>query len=151
MRTVFATCFLGIAANIAFAEYSGGYRGPNRDGIYPATGLLKKWPEGGPQLLWKHENVGDGFSSVVVVNKNVYVTGKNHDDGAKNGSLHCFTLDGQLEWKKKYGPETATGRFEGPRATPEFVDGVICFTSGKGSLYCMDAETGDIKWQVDLI
>ncbi len=26
-------------------SYSGGYRGPDRTGIYPADGLLEKWPD----------------------------------------------------------------------------------------------------------
>jgi outer membrane protein assembly factor BamB len=31
------------------------FRGPNRDGKSAETGLLKKWPEGGPQQLWAEE------------------------------------------------------------------------------------------------
>ncbi|MCK4881021.1 MAG: hypothetical protein KAS82_10185 [Bacteroidales bacterium] len=29
------------------------WRGPQRDGKYPDTGLLKSWPDGGPELLLK--------------------------------------------------------------------------------------------------
>ena len=29
------------------------WRGPNRDGVSPAQGLLEKWPEDGPKLAWK--------------------------------------------------------------------------------------------------
>ena len=29
------------------------WRGPARDGIYPDTGLLKKWPAEGPSLKFK--------------------------------------------------------------------------------------------------
>ena len=29
------------------------WRGPDRSGIYNETGLLKKWPDGGPALLWE--------------------------------------------------------------------------------------------------
>ena len=29
------------------------WRGPDRTGIYNETGLLKKWPDGGPKLLWE--------------------------------------------------------------------------------------------------
>ena len=41
-----------MATGIAAAADSGGYRGPNHDGIHPETGLLKTWPAGGPKLLW---------------------------------------------------------------------------------------------------
>lgn len=40
------------------------WRGPNRDGISPETGLLKEWPKDGPPLAWKITNLGTGFSPV---------------------------------------------------------------------------------------
>jgi len=38
-----------------------GFLGPNRDGHSPDKGLLKQWPEGGPPLLWKVNNIGPGW------------------------------------------------------------------------------------------
>ena len=36
-----------------------GFRGPNRDGNFSdEKGLLKQWPEAGPQLLWETEAIG---------------------------------------------------------------------------------------------
>ena len=29
------------------------WRGPNRDGISPETGLLQEWPKSGPAQVWK--------------------------------------------------------------------------------------------------
>ena len=29
------------------------WRGPDRTGISPESGLLQEWPEGGPKLVWK--------------------------------------------------------------------------------------------------
>lgn len=46
----------------AAAENSGGFRGPQRNGILPSQGLLKRWPESGPKLLWE-ARVGKGWSS----------------------------------------------------------------------------------------
>ena len=43
------------------------WRGPDRNGISPDTGLLKQWPEGGPKLLWKVDGLGKGFSTVAVM------------------------------------------------------------------------------------
>ena len=42
------------------------WRGPNRDGNFPATGLLKEWPTDGPKLAWKTEKLGKGMSSVAI-------------------------------------------------------------------------------------
>ena len=35
------------------AENPGGWRIPQRNGIFPAQGFLKRWPEGGPKLFWE--------------------------------------------------------------------------------------------------
>src|SRR5688572_15509509 len=40
------------------------WRGPNRDGNFPETGLLKSWPSGGPKLAWKAEKLGKGMAGV---------------------------------------------------------------------------------------
>ena len=37
------------------------WRGPNRDGKSEDKGLLKKWPQDGPELLWSKEELGAGF------------------------------------------------------------------------------------------
>ncbi|HEV2968760.1 MAG TPA: hypothetical protein VGY55_02150, partial [Pirellulales bacterium] len=39
------------------------WRGPNRDSVSTETGLLDKWPEDGPPLLWTAKNLGAGLSS----------------------------------------------------------------------------------------
>ena len=44
------------------------WRGPKRDGISTETGLLARWPEGGPPLVWKTGNLGRGFASVSIAN-----------------------------------------------------------------------------------
>ena len=44
-----------------------GWRGPERTGIYPETGLLKLWPASGPEQLWEVLDAGKGYSSPVVV------------------------------------------------------------------------------------
>lgn len=39
------------------------WRGPERNGHYPSTGLLQEWPEEGPELIAKFENLNVGYSS----------------------------------------------------------------------------------------
>ena len=41
------------------------FLGPNRDGKYAETKLLKKWSRGGPQLVWEMET-GNGYASPAV-------------------------------------------------------------------------------------
>ena len=42
------------------------FHGPNRDNISREAKLLKKWPKGGPKLLWTAEGCGLGLSSVAI-------------------------------------------------------------------------------------
>src|SRR5262245_38097330 len=52
-----------------------GWRGPNRDNISTETGLLKKWPEGGPPLVWQVQGIGQGIASVAVAQGRVFTLG----------------------------------------------------------------------------
>lgn len=52
-------CFTVI--NSTSAQSPHGWRGPNRDGIYPETGLLKTWHREGPELLWETMDAGKEY------------------------------------------------------------------------------------------
>ena len=51
------------------------WRGPNGNGVSRETGLLKQWPSRGPPLLWTTNNLGKGYSSVIVVGDRIYTLG----------------------------------------------------------------------------
>ena len=38
------------------------FHGPNGRNMSPDTGLLTSWPDGGPTLLWKVTDIGEGVS-----------------------------------------------------------------------------------------
>src|SRR2546423_6940411 len=41
--------------------------GPNRNGIAAADEkLADRWPEGGPKLIWRRDEIGSGFGGVAV-------------------------------------------------------------------------------------
>ena len=67
------------------------WRGPDKDGISRETGLLKEWPDSGPQVLWRVP-LGEGFSGMSVVDGRVYTMFSEGDDefvvclDASNGS-----------------------------------------------------------------
>jgi outer membrane protein assembly factor BamB len=125
------------------------WRGPNRDGIFPGTNLLKQWPENGPEMLWSFEGLGFGHSSVAVANNKVYVTGIK-DTIVSAGTLYTFDLKGKLLWQKNYGKDFSLN-FHGTRSTPVIVDDLIYIESGMGAVYCLNAETGEQVWSVDFI
>lgn len=122
------------------------WRGPNRDGISPDTGLLKQWPADGPPLTWKTTGLGEGYGTVAIVGNRIYVQG---DKGDKT-YLHALNrADGKLLWSTPFGRSGAPGwgGFAGPRCTPT-VDGNLVFVVAQyGEIACLDAATGKILWQ----
>ncbi|MHC5076500.1 MAG: outer membrane protein assembly factor BamB family protein, partial [Planctomycetota bacterium] len=140
---------LDVSANAAVSSSSScdwpHWHGPNRDAKSTETGLLTRWPKEGPELLWSTEGLGTGFSTVSIADGMIYTTGMID----KEGVLFAYDLDGNLKWKKVYGPEWAT-ETPGVRCTPTVNEGNIYVTSGMGTTICFDAKTGDEKWKVDV-
>lgn len=121
------------------------WRGPNRDGKFPDKGLLKVWPENGPEIAWKYDQLGTGFSGPAFTSKGFYITGTTDSIG----SIFSFDLEGNLQWKKEYGGEWMTN-FPGSRSTPTIVDDLGYVLSGLGVVYCFNATNGDNVWSIDL-
>lgn len=122
------------------------WRGDNRSGIYQETGLLKAWPEAGPQVVWEYEGVGNGYGSPIFTNDNMYIQGE-VDNLAW---LFAFNKDGALLWKKSFGSEWVKN-WNGSRSAPTIVDDLVYVTSGMGNIYCFNRYTGEKKWSVDMI
>nr|WP_321451441.1 PQQ-binding-like beta-propeller repeat protein [uncultured Carboxylicivirga sp.] len=138
--------FIGAITMSTIAQDQHGWRGPNRDGIYPETGLLKEWPAEGPEQLWETLDAGKGYSSPVIVNDHVYITGMNEDEDQEIFS--AYSMDGKKEYELVYGtpwlksyPET--------RTTPTIVGNKAYVISGIGEVVCIDIKKGDIAWKVD--
>lgn len=122
------------------------WRGSNRDGIYNESGLMKKWPDGGPQLLWHYDELGDGHTSAAVTSTAVYTTGMING----KGNIFAFDLKGKLLWKKEYGTEWAESH-NGVRSTPLVVKDKLYFLSAYGKVFCMNRSHGTTLWTVDLV
>ena len=119
------------------------WKGANRNGISKETGLLKSWPQDGPELLWSAQGLGKGFSTVSIVNGTVYVTGMKD----KIEHLSAFDIKGNLKWQKPYG-KGWTRSFPSARSTPTFDSGNIYVMTTLGAVACLDAKTGENKWSV---
>lgn len=122
------------------------FRGPNRDGKSAETGLLKKWPAGGPKLLWSVDGLGTGFSSVAIAKGFIYTTGLIE----RECILFAYNLEGKLQWKVSCGPGWRRS-YPGTRTTPTINDGRVYLFSGTGVLSCFDAKTGKKIWDMNTL
>jgi outer membrane protein assembly factor BamB len=121
------------------------WRGPERSGVYPETGLLDGWPEEGPEQLWSTEGIGKGFSSVSVLDGTIYATGL-------NDSVESLTAinraDGQILWQIPYG-QSILRSFKDTRCTPTIEEGRAYMISGRGEVVCVDLAEQQIVWNVN--
>jgi len=120
------------------------WRGENRDGVYNETGLLKVWPADGPEMLWKYEGLGEGYTSVAIASGKVYVTGITDD----NLILFVFDLSGKLLTKKAVGKEWTTNHV-GTRCSVDVNDGKLYIGNALGQLICLDEATLNEIWKKD--
>ena len=146
-RLVFFICLLSMILATTVASAQSQWRGPNRDGIYSETNLLKQWPAEGPKMIWSFKGLGTGQGSVAVSKEKVFVTGI-PDTLTSEGFLFAFDTKGKLLWKKSYGKDW-TGIFPGARSTPTVVDDLVYVESGNGSVRCLKADNGEQVWSVD--
>ena len=121
------------------------WRGPQRDGKFADTGLLKKWPDAGPELFMKVEGIGKGYSSIIATERYIFATGMIDT----LDYLSCITLDGKIKWKVAYG-HSWTKSFPETRSSPTIEGDLIYVISGIGELACLDIEDGHIRWKVNV-
>ncbi|HQX51041.1 MAG TPA: PQQ-like beta-propeller repeat protein [Planctomycetaceae bacterium] len=124
------------------------FRGPNRDNLSRETGLENQWPEGGPELLQTITGIGEGYASVSLVGELMYTMG--NVDGAEQ-VLALNRKTGEIVWKTRNGDEYHEGQGNGPRGTPTVVDGLVYSLGGNGDLSCLNADSGDVVWQMNIL
>lgn len=122
------------------------WRGPDRDGKFPATGLLNEWPSEGPQMLWHYEGLGEGHGNVGIGADRYFICGMIDTIGY----LHAFDMSGELLWKVPYGQEWYRN-YTGARTTPTVVGNLVYLESGQGVVYCYNGQSGKQIWSIDLL
>jgi len=146
MRTIILFVVLLMTTTSSWCQNADQWRGPERDGIYPESNLLTTWPTEGPELLWKADSIGNGFSSPVVTATKIYVAGEIDSIGY----IFCYSKSGSLQWKTSTGKEW-TENFPGPRSTPTIIGDNLYYCSSMGEEMCLDAVTGHKMWSVNLL
>ncbi|NBO90734.1 MAG: pyrrolo-quinoline quinone [Planctomycetia bacterium] len=139
--------------------------GPQRDAVWPETGILDTFPAGGPKLLWRTK-INGGYAGPAVSGGYVFVmdyqtkadtkadANPNPPKNALDGRERVLCLDaktGEERWKHTYESKYKVSYPAGPRCTPT-VDGDRVYTLGTmGHLFCLDAKTGKALWSKDFV
>ncbi len=122
------------------------FHGPARTNISPETGLLKKWPEEGPPLVWQYSRCGKGYSGVSIADGMIFTAG----DFGDVEMLLTLDMDGNLLWQSPNGDAWRRSS-PGSRTTPTYDDGTLYHMNPTGRLAAFEARSGKELWAVDLV
>lgn len=138
------------------------WMGPNRDDVWSETGIVEKFPDGGPKVLWR-KSINGGFAGPAVANGKVYVTDylrsagdekpaptKRNDLKGKERVLCLDAKSGHEIWKHEYDCNYAISYPAGPRCTPTVDNGKVFALGAMGDLFCLDADKGTVIWSKNL-
>ena len=153
LATIAALCFcLSVVPGITSATSDWPqWKGPERNGTSPEKGLLKQWPAGGPKLLWQVNDIGDGYSTPVVVGNRIYLMSNN---GMENEFVAALsTQDGKVIWTQRVGNVGNPNQnppYAKARSTPT-IDGNFIYALGSdGDIACLELKTGKIRWSKNI-
>jgi len=140
---------LPLAASLAAAgEDWPQFRGSARDGLSPAAGLLRAWPEGGPEVLWRVEAC-QGYAGPAVHGGRVVFN--DYDTEAGEWLVRCLALaDGGELWR--FAEKRRIRPNHGITRTVPALDGERVFAlDPKCVLHCLDAGSGQERWRRNLV
>jgi outer membrane protein assembly factor BamB len=145
----------------SFADDWPQWMGPRRDNVWRETGIVEKFPAGGPKIVWRTPIAG-GYAGPAVASGKVYVADyvtagnvkiDNFERKAFTGTERLVCLDeatGAPLWKKEYPVEYSISYPAGPRCTPQVHEGKVYTLGAEGNLYCFDAASGSVVWSRNL-
>ncbi len=120
------------------------WRGQNRDGKSPETGLLKSWPKDGPTQLWTAKDLGTGFGTPSVAAGKIFGIGSR---SGKDGVWALNEADGKELWSTPFSDTAPVYKnTNGPSSTPTYANGKVYAVSLGGRLVCLDASSGKEIW-----
>ncbi len=123
------------------------FLGINADCKSAETGLLDKWPQEGPPLIWKKE-VGTGYSAPSIRDGQLIL---HHRIKNEEVVESMDPTNGVTNWTFRY-PSNYIDPFgynNGPRCTPILTESKCYVFGAEGRLYCIDIKSGTEIWMRD--
>ncbi|MEZ5398014.1 MAG: PQQ-binding-like beta-propeller repeat protein [Bryobacteraceae bacterium] len=136
-----------LAAALSAADWPQ-WRGPDRDGKSPETGLLKRWPDAGPKLDWKAQGAGEGYSSMSIAGGRLYTLGQR---GSVEFIIAFDAATGKKLWETAIGGPFRERRGDGPRGVPTVEGEKLWALAADGTLASLNARTGVVLWKVNAV
>lgn len=160
VRGLWAVSLLGWAG--AWAADWPEWMGAGRDGVWRETGIVERFPAGGPPQRWRVP-LGAGYSGPSVAHGRVYVMDRLVPTNAPRAKspfdtaqipgqerVVCLSArDGRELWTYAYDCPYTVSYAAGPRVTPLVRDGRVYTLGTMGNLACLDAATGRPLWTRD--
>lgn len=139
--------------SVAWTEDWPQWMGPQRDGVWRESGILRKFPPNGPKVLWRAP-LGAGYAGPAVAEGRVYVCDRVEGQAAGDpGQERVLCLDeenGRVLWKFEYDCDYKFAYPAGPRTTPAVAGGKVYTLGAAAHLYCFEAATGKVIWSREL-
>ncbi len=148
VRTRLPVAALLLSAGLAAAADWPQWRGPDRSGISSETGLLTKFPSGGPRLVWSSDKAGLGYSSFSVVGDRLYSMGQ---EGREEFVFALDVKTGERLWTQAVGAGYENQFGGGPRCTPTVDGDALYVLTAKGDLACLAADGGKVRWATNVV
>ena len=123
------------------------FLGRTRNGISSETGLLDKWPEGGPKVLWRAPG-GVGMSGLAISGGRLLTLVQ------KDGQQIVLALDavtGKPHWQTPVASEYKNQMGNGPRATPAISGDQVFVFTGEGILAALAVRDGKVQWSHNVV
>lgn len=127
-----------------------GFRGIANSGYWYSDLKLDTFTSGHVQKIWEVP-VKSGYTGPTVSDQRVYVMDFDRENSKER--ILCFYEESGIKiWQYEYPVSySSVGYPTGPRASV-IIEGNLAFSFGTmGDLYCFDASTGNVKWNVNTL
>lgn len=155
--------WLALAAGLSgMADDWPQWLGPQRDGVWRETGIVERFPAGGPPIRWRVP-IGGGYAGPAVAGGRVFVLDRRRPAGSRppadpfdRGSIPgterilCLNeADGRVLWQHEDECAYTMSYAAGPRTTPLVADGRVYTLGAEGHLRCLESAGGQVVWSRD--